>query len=76
MRIPILRNHDHTQVIGVIEATDTGLRAEFTDPLTRDEFFSIFPGAGARVLEQLVVDNIEKILVAEILEVSVVGLGA
>ncbi len=53
MIIPVLRNYDATQIIGTVEiSADKGLLVKMTQPITRDELFSIFGGVGFKILEQ------------------------
>lgn len=66
MPTPILIGHDPQRIIGSIEPKGDRLLVRMTMPLTREQFWSLFPGAGIQIL-QTSGDLIEA---AEILEVS------
>jgi hypothetical protein len=53
-RVPILLNHDPRQLLGSLEDIPTNperLRLRFCSPVTREQLFQIFPGAGIQVTE-------------------------
>lgn len=68
MLIPILIGHDHRRLIGSIESSPKGDRmiVRLTMPLTKAQFFNLFPGAGILILQT----TGELIEVAEIIEIS------
>jgi hypothetical protein len=79
MRVPILLNHDHTKLLGSLQADPCRperLVVRFIDGVTRDQFFQIFPGAGMVVIEGELSSEVERVKVAEILEFSLCPVAA
>jgi len=46
MTVPILRNHNTSDVIGYVDADKTTLKVMLNDPLSREEIFEIFGTIG------------------------------
>ncbi len=68
--IPILRNHEHTDIIGTLVAIPNGLRVRMSEPVTREQFEAIFGNAGFHIVRQRFVDGSIVIDEAEIVEFS------
>ena len=46
LRIPVLRNHDYQDVVGVVEIRNQRLVLRTVEPITKEMVFNIFPNAG------------------------------
>jgi hypothetical protein len=68
--IPILQNHDHTKVIGTIEAKCCRLCFRFKIPISRDEMFQVFGNTGISITEAELRDGETYVTAGEIMEFS------
>lgn len=70
--IPILIAHDHKSCVGRVSMRNQKLIVDFDRDanITKEIFFDIFSGAGARILGSELKDDQVYILQAEILEFS------
>ncbi len=73
--IPILQDHDATKPIGWLKSEADGTLtfelAATARSSTRDEFFSIFPGAGVTLIEGSVSNGTQFIRKVRICEISI-----
>lgn len=78
MKLPVLLAHDFARPIGSVECSPAGraLVSLQAHPLTREEFFDTFGQAGALILETITTAGVERIVRAELVEFSIVPLGA
>ena len=75
MGVPILRNHcpgESGGDLGSLSPVAGRLFFQFDAPITRDMFFEIFPGAGAKFTEAEIVDGALMVKAGEILEFSLI----
>ena len=68
--IPILQNHDHTKVIGTIEAKGCRLCFRFKNPTRWDDLFRAFGNTGIMITESEDRDGELYVTAGEILEFS------
>ncbi len=70
MTMPILNNHDHEEIIGIIDVKNNRLCFKFAHAITKDQAFEIFPTAGILFTESEERDGELFVTAGEILEFS------